>query len=171
MSSIRRASANIEAEPIDLARHVDNDLVDSLVDLVVTIGGAAVDYAPPYTSEEAFDTRDRVVTEVAACFPRRAEEQRAPKHIGAVLLHVAIGADDVAAALAHLGAFVDDQASEPHAREWLFESDQAEVVQRHRHEARVEVVALHVLWTSRVEVDRQPARRERVVPWSISRAR
>ena len=120
-----------------------------------------------HAGEEPFDADDAVVGEVASLFPRGSEQQGAAQHVCAVGVDVVVGGDDVAAALGHLGAVVDDHAAKADAGEWFIERDQSQIVQRHGDEPGVQVMALHVLGPTGVEVDGQDPCGALGIPWSI----
>ena len=103
---------------------------------------------------------DALVAIVTALFERAEEHQVHPHGIGAVLLDQRIRHDDVAAALRHLRAFIDDQTVRAELRERLFEVDEAEILQRHRDEARIHQVQHGVLVAADVRVHRQPLARD-----------
>jgi hypothetical protein len=79
----------------------------------------------PQPAEEAERALQPLVAEVAALLVRAQEHQVGAERVGAPLLDVAVRDHDVAAALRHLRAFLDEQAVLAERAERLLEVDVA----------------------------------------------
>ena len=154
----QRRDRGVELQPLDVGADARDGPVDDAHVGRAVAGLVLFGEQPPGALGEPHDAGESRIAEVAAHLPVAAEQEVHPQVVGAVARDVLVGVDDVAAALGHLRALLHQQAVEQQVREWLGER-QAEVVERHRREARVQVVAADVLAAARVEVDRKhPAR-------------
>ena len=92
----------------------------------------------PHLFQESPDPDDAFVPEVAALLERPKEHQVHAERVGAPLLDVGVGYDDVAARLRHLGAVFHDQTVRAEFRIGRIEVQKPEVGQDHADKAGIE---------------------------------
>ena len=82
-------------------------------------------------------------------------------------IQVHVWSHDIAFGLRHLGAANGDESTKADAWERFFETHQAKIAERHRHETGVQVMALHVLRSAGIEVHRERHRGAPSIPRPI----
>ena len=129
------------------------------VDGVGEVCGVTLEQVPDAVRPAGYAV-DARVGPVATLVPGAEEHEIGANDVGAKGFDVLVGADDVAAGLAHLGAAGDDGALVKEAEEGLVEVEQTHVPHALGEEAGVEQVHDGVFCAAGVLVDGEPAVQE-----------